>query len=105
MWLVRRTSEYQLESEPYKYGRTPYRPRMQLFSWRARAIALWTQPSMQGIALLIGAAAIAIAASSATISTALLLSDFNNTKFKDKDLKEDLPYYFIPRLYLALPYN
>ena len=59
------------------------------------------------IALLIGAATVTIAASSATTSTALLLSDFNNTKFKDKDLKENnnLPYYFIPHLRPALPYN
>ena len=56
------------------------------------------------IALLIGTATIAIAASSATTLTVLLLSKFNNTKFKDKDLKEGdkLLYYFIlcPRLAL-----
>ena len=59
------------------------------------------------VGLLIGAATVAIAASSATTSTALLLSDFDNTKFKDKDLKKDsnLPYYFILRLRPVLPYN
>jgi hypothetical protein len=57
------------------------------------------------IALLIGAGTIAITASSATTLTALLLSDFNDAEFEDKDLEEDLPYYFIPRLRLALPYN
>ena len=57
------------------------------------------------IALLIGAATVTIAAPSATTSTALLLSDFDDAEFKDKDLKEDLPYHFIPRLRPALPYN
>ena len=59
------------------------------------------------VALLISAATITIATSSAITSTVLLLSDFNNTKFKDEDLEEDndLLYYFILRLRPALPYN
>jgi hypothetical protein len=59
------------------------------------------------IALLIGTATVAIATSSATTLTVFLLSDFNDAKFKDKDLKEDnnLPYYFILCLRLALLYN
>ena len=58
------------------------------------------------IALLIGAATVAIAVSFATTLTALLLSDFNNAKFKDKDLKDNnLLYHFIPHLHLALLYN
>ena len=58
------------------------------------------------VALLIGAATVAIAASSATTSTALLLSDFDDAEFEDEDLEDDdLPYHFIPRLRPALPYN
>ena len=58
------------------------------------------------VALLISAATITIATSSAITSTVLLLSDFNNTKFKDKDLEDNnLLYYFILRLRPALPYN
>ena len=59
------------------------------------------------IALLVGAATIAIAASSATTLTALLLSEFNDAEFEDKDLEEgnELLYYFIPRPRPALPYN
>jgi len=58
------------------------------------------------IALLVSATTIAIAASSITTLTALLLSEFNNAEFEDKDLKEgnELLHYFIPRLCLALPY-
>jgi hypothetical protein len=57
------------------------------------------------IALLVGAATVAVAASSATTLTALLLSEFDNAEFEDKDLKGNkLLYYFIPRLRLALPY-
>jgi len=58
------------------------------------------------IALLVNAATVAIAASSTTTLTTLLLSEFNDAKFEDKDLKEGnkLLYYFIPRLRPALPY-
>ena len=56
------------------------------------------------VVLLIGAATVTIATSSATTLTALLLSNFDNTKFKNKNLKEDnnLLFYFILRLYLTL---
>jgi len=58
------------------------------------------------IALLVGAATVAIATSSATTLTVLLLNKFNNAEFKDEDLKEGnkLLYYFVPRLRPALPY-
>ena len=54
------------------------------------------------IALLVNAVIIVIAASFATTLTAFLLSKFNDTKFKKKNLKEGnkLLYYFI--LYLHL---
>ena len=56
------------------------------------------------VVLLIGAATVTIATSSATTLTALLLSNFDNTKFKNKNLKEDnnLLFYFILRLYLTV---
>ena len=58
------------------------------------------------IALLIGTATIAIAASSATTLTVLLLSEFDDAEFKDEDLKEgdELLYHFILCPRLALPY-
>ena len=58
------------------------------------------------VVLLVSTATVAIAASSATTLTALLLSEFDDAKFKNKDLKEGnkLLYYFILCLCLALLY-
>ena len=66
-----------------------------------------TEPSRKAfIALLVSTATIAIATSSATTLIVLLLSEFDNTKFKNEDLKkgDKLLYHFILRPCLALPY-
>ena len=58
------------------------------------------------VVLLVNTAIVTITAFSATTLTVLLLSEFNNAKFQDKDLKkgDELFYYFILCLCPALLY-